>query len=133
MRRRKPEPTINYAKLKDENTRRELSMKLNKELTKNTKVELEREVNLDNTWRAIEETMTDTVKKELGYKQKIQKKSWMTDEILAMFEERRKHKNQGNRDKYREQQQRIRREISELLVYCTITIRMIGATGYLCM
>lgn len=32
---------------------------------------------------------------ELGYKQKTQKHNWMTAEIMAIFEERRKCKNQG--------------------------------------
>lgn len=42
--------------------------------------------------------MTSIAEAELGYKQRAQKHNWMADEILALFEEQRKYKKQGNVD-----------------------------------
>ena len=111
LKKRKQEPVIDYNRLKDENTKSKVSEKLNKIITTALIAQTPEETSIDTTWRNIEENMMDTARKEIGYKQKIKKKDWMTDEIMEMFEERRKYKNQGNRDKYRETQTIIRRAI----------------------
>lgn len=59
----------------------------------------------------MEEIMTKVAENKIGYKQKNRKQDWMTNEILALFEERRKYKNQQNQDKYKEMQQTIRTKI----------------------
>jgi len=46
--------------------------------------------------------MTNVAKAELGHKRKAQKHDWMTDEMLALFEERRGYKNNGNGDDYQQ-------------------------------
>lgn len=41
-----------------------------------------------------------TAKEEIGHQQTTKKKRWITDGILAMFEERRQFKNQNSRGQY---------------------------------
>jgi len=59
-----------------------------------------------DVWDEMEAAMTNDADAELGHKQKTQKHDWMADEILALFEERRRYKNKGNGVNYRKSLER---------------------------
>jgi len=50
----------------------------------------------------------------------LQKHDWMTDEILALFEERKGYKNKGNGDNYTKIQKVIRTKIRTAKNECEI-------------
>lgn len=110
-RKQKQEPRIDYEKLKNECIKDNVSKKLNEALATLVIPQPTEETNPNNTWDSMEEIMMNTARTEIGYRQNIKRKNWMTNEILKMFEERRKYKNQGSRDKYRTLQNTIRRAV----------------------
>ena len=111
MKKQKQRPRIDYDRLKDENIKDRVAKKLNEALTMLVRSQSADEETLDDTWRNMEKQIMDVAQKEIGYEQKIKRKNWMTNDILAMFEDRRKYKCQGNQNEYRRLQNAIRREI----------------------
>jgi len=64
---------------------------------------------MGDVWVEMEATVTNVAEAELGHKRKAQKHDWMTDEILALFEERRRYKNKGNGDNYKKSRKSLER------------------------
>lgn len=86
----------------------ELSNEINTQfqtITPNTKEDL------TPTWTMITDTVTNIMKNSLGYEQKNKKQKWMTNEILSLMDERRKHKNYADDTVYKNIQRQIRAKI----------------------
>ncbi|VEN57771.1 unnamed protein product [Callosobruchus maculatus] len=61
-------------------------------------------------WNEIQNILSSIEREEIGTKDRRKGKSWMTDEILQLMEERRRHKNKNSR-KYREVNREIQRKV----------------------
>jgi len=64
---------------------------------------------MGDVWEEIKASMINVAEAELGHKRKAQKHDWMTDEIVALFEERRGYKNKGNGDNYKTSRKSLER------------------------
>jgi len=69
------------------------------------------EGDLTASWTKITNIMAGSMRNRLGYKLNNKKQRWMTDEILLLMDERRKHKNEADGSRYRNIQRLIRSKI----------------------
>ena len=60
---------------------------------------------LDRTWKLLKTSMVRAAKKVLPMKDRVKRKSWMTNEILQKMQQRKKNK---GTDKYNEIDKEIR-------------------------
>ncbi|XP_060519890.1 uncharacterized protein LOC132698058 [Cylas formicarius] len=107
-RRQQRKPQLAIEKLKNEEVRTTLQQKLNDGLARLQ--ETSGEYQVDNIWDSLKKTMNSVSQNILGYRQSVPKNKWMTEEILRLMDERRKHKN-VNPDQYSLLNSRIRSEI----------------------
>lgn len=63
------------------------------------------------SWSSIMDIVTNSMRNRLGYKARNKKQKWMTDEILLLMDERRKHKNKIDSNMYKDIQRLIRSKI----------------------
>ncbi|XP_060531543.1 uncharacterized protein LOC132705128 [Cylas formicarius] len=108
VKRQQRKPQLAIEKLKNEEVRTTLQQKLNDGLARLR--ETIGEYQVDNIWDSLKKTMNSVSQNILGYRQSVPKNKWMTEEILRLMDERRKHKN-VNPDQYSLLNSRIRSEI----------------------
>lgn len=102
---------IEYYRLKDDGIKNRVTTKIRDRIIDTVKPQIEAGTDINNVWEEMQKIVSDVAENEIGYKQKTRKKNWMTDEILELFEERRKYKNERNQGKYTDTQKVIRKKI----------------------
>lgn len=100
---------LDVSKLKDPATQDLISKDINKYLKSNIKISNSN--NIEENWTDIKNSLVQAGTSHLKQDHVQKNKSWMTDEILQMIQERRKHKNKNST--YREINTKIRRKIKE--------------------
>lgn len=98
----------NIEALCNKEIKEKVTIKLNEELKKTLTVG---ERGIEDTWQTIKNTIVEVQRGELKYKEGKKRKKWMTEDILELMEERRKHKN--NKQLYKEIQRTIDTKIKE--------------------
>lgn len=82
---------IDIDKLKNPEVKEKISYKIEKEL-KTIEARIQTEEEIQTTWNAIKNKITDVQEQDIGFRKNNKKQEWMTQEILDLMSERRRNK-----------------------------------------
>ncbi|XP_055387971.1 craniofacial development protein 2-like [Condylostylus longicornis] len=98
---------LNLDKLEDSEFKSRLTVEINTNLRS-----LDRNDNLELEWNQMKNTLNTVAERNLGPKNFTPKKKWMTEEIINLMAQRRKHRNKSDQE-YKRIQRLIRSKIRQ--------------------
>ena len=108
----KPQKRPDIQKLKDNTTREEIKNELNNKINSIATDIRQENINVEDVWNGIKNACSSVVDSKLKAGKRAKKQPWMTEGILELMEERRKHRNKNDLT-YREINKIINKKIKE--------------------
>ncbi|XP_030751542.1 uncharacterized protein LOC115879046 [Sitophilus oryzae] len=111
-RKRNPQKRLDTQRLKDNTTRMEVKEELNNNINSISLDINYEDMDVEDTWSKIKNVCNLVADNMLKPEKGTKKQQWMTEEILDLMEERRKHRNKNERT-YKKINNKINKEIKE--------------------